>query len=450
MATGPLAQRIGAAVDAIIAEPDLPAAHWGIYVRDISTGRTVYTHDGDRLFLPASNLKLLTTALALDAFGPEHRFVTRLYFGGETLPDGTLLGDLVIRGAGDPTFGSRASGDDPFDDWAGALYDSGVRRIEGRLVGDDDAVEETPWAEGWDVAHVGVEQYAQSVGGLSWGDNLVTVIVRGRNVETQPSGFATIERPSGGGGLRIERRLGTNVIEVRGQGATGQRLIPIEQPTLFALYAFRQALREAGIEADVELTDADNLVSELDYSALGQPVLAHLSPPLSEIIGHTNRRSDNFYAEQLFRLIAPDGSATGASTRAISFLAAAGASTEGLSIRDGSGLSRKNMVTPRAMVDLLVHMDTHRHRRAYLESLPTGGGAGTLGRRLQDVEVRAKTGSLEYVRALSGYVTGPDGHRLAFSVIANNYTTRSPRVIDAVDRVVRALATGRRVEAEAE
>src|SRR5688572_1643020 len=164
VATGPVAARIGAAVDAILAEPDLPPAHWGIYVRDLTDDRTVYAHDGDRLFLPASNLKLLTTAIALDRLGPAHRLATRLYFGGETLPDGTLRGDLVIRGAGDPTFGSRASGDDPFEAWATALHDAGVRRIEGRLVGDDDVVEETPWAEGWDVAHVATEQYAQAVG----------------------------------------------------------------------------------------------------------------------------------------------------------------------------------------------------------------------------------------------------------------------------------------------
>ncbi len=451
VATGPVAARICGAVDAILAEPDLPAAHWGIYVRDLNNDRTVYSHNGNRLFLPASNLKLLTTAVALDVLGPAHRFATRLYFGGETLPDGTLQGDLVIRGAGDPTFGSRASGDDPFEAWAGALHDAGVRRIEGRLVGDDDAVEETPWAEGWDVAHVATEQYAQSVGGLSWGDNLVAITVRGRRVDTDPTGFVVVDGPSGSGGFSIARRLGSNVIDVRGSASNVRRMIPIEQPTRYALHAFRQALLERGIEADVELIDADDLGAEPNYATLGQPVLAHLSPPLAEIIRHTNRRSDNFYAEQLFRVIGPDGTATGAAGRAIAFLDAAGAATEGLSIRDGSGLSRKDMVTPRAMVDLLAYMDNHAHRGAFVESLPSGGGAGsTLGRRLRDVDVQAKTGSLEYVRALSGYVRGPDGHRLAFSVIANNYTTGSGRIIDAVDRIVRALATGQRVEADEE
>jgi D-alanyl-D-alanine carboxypeptidase/D-alanyl-D-alanine-endopeptidase (penicillin-binding protein 4) len=107
------------------------------------------------------------------------------------------------------------------------------------------------------------------------------------------------------------------------------------------------------------------------------------------------------------------------------------------------------MMTPRAFVMLLVHMDGHQHRDVFLASLPAGGdGRSTLGRRLTDVQVQAKTGSIEYVRALSGYVRGPDGRRLAFSVIANNYTTRAGLIVDAVDRIVRALATGARVPAE--
>jgi len=450
MASGAAVQAIREAVDAIIAEGDLPTAQWGIYVRDLTDGSTVYARGADHLFLPASNLKLVTTALALDVFGPGHRFATRLYFDGETSPDGVMRGDLVVRGAGDPTFGSRASGNDPFVAWADALKAAGVRSIEGRLLGDDDVVEENPWAEGWDVSLVAGEQYAQGVGGLSWGDNLIGVTVRGGRVETSPPDFAVIDGPSGSGGLRIARRLGTNVIDVRGAGANASVMIPIEHPTRYALHAFRQALQSRDIAVNVELVDADDLPGEPDYASMGAPLLAHLSPPLSEIVTHINRRSDNFYAEQLFRVSSPDGAATGASARAIALLGRAGTATDGLSIRDGSGLSRKDLVSPRALVDLLAYMDRHEHRTTFIASLPSGGGAGsTLSRRLSDLDVQAKTGSLEYARALTGYVRGPNGRRLAFSVIANNYTTRSGRIVDAVDRVVRAIATGQRVEAEA-
>jgi D-alanyl-D-alanine carboxypeptidase/D-alanyl-D-alanine-endopeptidase (penicillin-binding protein 4) len=444
----PASVRIRVAIDSILEETDLPPAHWGIYVRDIANGETVYARNADRLFLPASNLKLVTTALALDVFGPAHRFATRLYFDGETLPNGTLRGDIVVRGSGDPTFGSRASGDEPFDAWAASLAEAGVTAIEGRIIGDDDAVEDAPWAEGWDVSHVGVEQYAQAVGGLSWNDNLVGVRVRGGSVETSPEGFVSVERLDQAGAA-VWRRLGTNVIVVRGRPQNASVLIPIEQPTLFALHGLRRALADAGIRVDAELVDVDDLSDPLDYAGLGAPVLAHLSPPLAEIIAHTNRRSDNFYAEQLFRVTSANGTATAASARALGFLEDAGAPIEGLSIRDGSGLSRKDMITPRAFVQLLIHMDRHEHRDVFLASLPAGGdGRSTLGRRLTDVQVQAKTGSIEYVRALSGYVRGPDGRRLAFSVIANNYTTRAGRIVDAVDRVVRAIATGARVPSE--
>jgi D-alanyl-D-alanine carboxypeptidase/D-alanyl-D-alanine-endopeptidase (penicillin-binding protein 4) len=258
-----------------------------------------------------------------------------------------------------------------------------------------------------------------------------------------------VDGPSGTGGLRISRRIGSNVIDVRGRGGNANVMIPIEQPTRYALHVFARALAAEGIQTSGELVDADDLPEEIDYATLGAPVLAHLSPPLAEIITHTNRRSDNFYAEQLFRLTSGDGTAAGGGARAMSFLSAAGATTEGLSIRDGSGLSRKDLVTPRAMVDLLQHMDGHRFREVYLASMPSGGGAGsTLGSRLRDLDVRAKTGSLDYVRALTGYVRGPGGRRLAFSVMANNFTTGSGRIVDAVDRVVRAIATGRPVPAD--
>ncbi len=452
LAAGAVAERTRAAVDAILAESDLPPALWGLYVRDLTAGSTLYARNADRLFLPASNLKLVTTAAALDQFGPDFRFTTRLYFSGSTVGGTTLSGDLVVRGAGDPSFGSRVGGADPFEAWAASLRESGVTRIEGRIIGDDDRFEDAPWAAGWDVTHVTTEQYAQAAGGLVWGDGLVAVTVRGRNVTTDAPGFVTVNGPTGSGGLRIERRLGSNVLDVRGQASgTANRLVPIEQPTLFALHAFQRALDEAGITVAAELVDVDDLARKPDYSALGQPLLAHLSPPLADLVAHTNRRSDNFYAEELFRALSPEGSTDASSRRVIAFLDAAGATTEALSIRDGSGLSRKDLVSPQMFVSLLAYMDRRPARSAFVNSLPTSGGAGsTLSGRLRDVNVQAKTGSLDYVRALSGYVTGPDGHRLAFSVIANNYTTGSARITDAVDRIVRALATGARVPAETE
>ncbi len=454
------------AVEAILAEADLPPALWGIYVRDLETGRTVYSRNAEQLLIPASTLKLFTTATALDALGPEHRYATRLYFDGDTRDDGTLRGDLVVRGSGDPTFGSRYAPDsadgDPFETWARQLAAAGIRRIEGRLIGDDDVFEDYPYGEGWDVTHVATESYAPSAGGLGWADNLATVEIAGAGagepavVTTDPAGYVEVrnrvETRSGTGGqpFRVLRALGTNTLALSGSVSTryrGRLLVPIENPTRYALHAFRLALQAAGIQVAAPPADADDLDRPLDYDDLGEPLLVHVSPPLAEIVRRINRRSDNFYAEQVFRTLSADGSAAGGARRVFAFLEASGVGPEALSIKDGSGLSRKDLVTALAMVGVLDRMHRHPARAAFVESRAEGGAArSTLSRRLADVPVRAKTGSLDYVRALAGYVTGPNGHRLAFSVIANNYTDGGGRIASATDRIVQALATGERVE----
>ncbi len=457
--TTALETRTQQAVEAILEEPDLPSAIWGIYALDLQTGRVVYSRNGDKNLIPASNLKLFTTATALDALGPDYRYVTRLYFDGAATSDGTLRGDLILRGSGDPTFGSRNDADpaDPLDTWARQLREAGVRRIEGRLLGDDDVFEDNPYAEGWDVWHVATEDYAPGSGGLTYADNLVQLRINGTAVSAEPAGYAQVRNQIGarrGGGygpFRVERALGTNTITLSGsvsQRYRGTLHVPIENPTRFTLHAFSEALAAEGITVDAALIDVDDLDRAPSYEGK-QPLLVHVSPPLREIVTAINRRSDNLYAEQLFRTFAGDGSTRGGARRVLAFLEAAGVETNGLSIRDGSGLSRKNLNTPQALAGLLSRMHTHPAARAFYASLPEGGGAGsTLRNRLRGVPVRGKTGSLEYVRALSGYVTAPNGHPLAFCVIANNYTTNGSAIASAQDRIVRALATGGAVPAE--
>ncbi len=447
------------AIEEILAEDDLPSAIWGIYVRDLETGRVVFSRNADKNLLPASNLKLFTTATALDALGPTHRYITRLYFDGSTRGS-SLSGDLVIKGSGDPTFGSRHEDGDPLETWARELRETGVQRIEGRIIGDDDIFEDIPYAEGWDIRHIATEDYASGAGGLSYHDNLVELSVSGggggARVSSEPSGYVDIRNQigsgrRGGGPFRVDRQVGTNTIELTGRVSSSYRgtlRIPIENPTRFTLHAFRDALEAEGITVDAALFDIDDLITAPDYDN-GEPLLIHISPPMAEIIRRINRHSDNFYAEQVFRSFSTAGTTGGGADRVIAFLNRAGVETEGLSIRDGSGLSRKDMVTPESIVGLLEYMNRHAAGQAFYNSLPEGGGSGsTLRSRLQGVPMRGKTGSLEYVRALSGYVTGPGGRRLAFSVIANNYTTGGSAIAGATDRIVRALATGQRVPAD--
>lgn len=443
-----------AAIEQILADPDLPRAFWGIVVVDVRSGRTVATRNGDLNLMPASTLKLFTTAAALDALGADFRYTTGLYHLGPDAAGGTLRGDLVIRGVGDPTFGSSGQ-PDPLARWAQALADAGVRRIEGRLVGDDDRFEDALYAEGWDVRHIATESYAPAAGGLAWADNLIPLQITGRSgrptLAGGPDGFATVdvEPREGRSTMRVERALGTDQFRLTGSVASGYRgtlRLPVANPTLYAVYAFADALREAGIDVSaLQPVDVDDLAAAPAYDDAA-PLLVHVSPPLAAIVARTNQESDNLYAEYLFRTLAADGSTEAAARRVEAFLQEAGADTEGLSLVDGSGLSRKDLITPNAMAALLRHMARHRDAAVFRASLASGGGAGsTLRNRLDGVPVHAKTGSLSAVRCLSGYVDGPGGAPMAFVLMANHFTVEGRRIAEAQDRIVRAIATGGRL-----
>ena len=449
-----------AAIDEILADPDLPSAIWGLVVQDARTGRVVLSRNADKNLLPASNLKLFTTAAALDGLGPTHRYTTRLYHLGSVSENGTLTGDLVIRGSGDPTFGSTGQGD-PLQAWAEALAQAGVRRVEGRLVGDDDVFEDARYGEGWDVTHIATEHYAPAAGGLVWGDNLVSIQIRGTapgqrpTFESDPEGFATVTGDlttrSGGGRLDVERTLGTDTFVLRGgvpSGYRGTLRVPVANPTLFAVHAFALRLREAGIDVSrAARVDVDDTQQKPSYDG-AEPLQVYVSPTLDQIVERINTESDNLYAEQVLRTLG-GGTVERGAERVQAFVARAGVDAEGLSIVDGSGLSRKDLVTPESLAAVLRQMREHPARAAFLRSLPEGGGSGsTLRNRLSGVPVRAKTGSLLAVRCLAGYVDGATGTPYVFVLMANNYTTSGGRIAGAQDAIVRALATGQRVPAE--
>ncbi|HEX8298725.1 MAG TPA: D-alanyl-D-alanine carboxypeptidase/D-alanyl-D-alanine-endopeptidase [Rubricoccaceae bacterium] len=446
-----------AAVDEILSDAALPSAVWGLLAVDAQTGRVIVSRSAGTLLLPASTLKLFTTATALDALGPDYRFTTGLYHLGST-QGSTLRGDLVIRGSGDPTFGSDEMDGlgNPLTRWAEALYAAGVRRIDGRIIGDDDRTDDAPYPEGWDVTHIATEPYAQAAGGLVYADNLLSLRLNGGRVEASPSGFAAIRRETGrpsSSALTIRRALGSDEFTVAGTVPNREATVrlPVANPTRYAVHAFAARLAEAGIDvSDATLWDVDDLDQRPDYSG-AEPLLVSVSPTLTRIVEHTNKESDNLYAEQLLRVLTPEGSAEAGAARVRAFLATAGApDADDLAIQDGSGLSRKDLITPAAMVALLRHMRRHPAAAAFGASLPTGGGAGsTLRNRLDGVPVRAKTGSISYARCLSGYVTGPGGQTIAFSIMANNYTDEGARITGAMDGIVRALATGRRPDTPA-
>lgn len=449
----PLADRI----DDLLRRWEVDEAFWGIAVYDVEAEEMIYSRNPNQSFLPASNQKLITSATALDVLGSTHRYETVLHYNGAT--EGAVMsGDLILEGSGDPTFGStQVRDEDPLTVWSEQLAEMGVERIEGRLIGDDNAFDDRPYPEGWTVNYITDQKgrhMGNSAGGLSYRDNVVPVTVRATSpgasprVGVQPSGVLSIDNRAEtssrwrGNNLRITRTFSTNELVLTGSVARsydGSVAVPISDPTDFTLQSFRKRLNEAGIETDLKIVDIDDLKERPER---GSPLFVKYSRPLAEIAAVINKESNNFYAEQIFRSYGWGGSARGAARRSKAFLQEAGINARKLLVHDGSGLSRKDLVTPDAMVQLLAHMADHEEREAFLSSLPRGGEDDTtLDYRLAQTDVRAKTGSLEFVRALSGYTERANGNRVAFAVFANNYTGPSYRIARTIDDIVRAVAS---------
>lgn len=458
-------------IDDVLDDRDFDDAYWGALVVDLTSGRVLYERNAAKRFVPASNMKLFTTAAALDALGPDFRYETRLYADGE-VDRGTLRGALVVRGAGDPTFGGRYTGGDltlVFRQWADSLKAAGIRRVAGPIVGDDDVFDDVHLGEGWSWDDL-KWYYGAEVSGLQFGEGTVAVSVRG----TTPGapGAVTVEPDFGyvrlvnrstttaGGSVQegYDRALGDNLFTVTSAvpaGLVEREDLSVVNPTDYFVSTMVGVFRQRGIEVDGRAVDVDEWGLRPRYEGMRR-VASHRSPPLSAIAGETNAESNNLYAEHLLRTLGAHayrgtdhvfGSARAGAAASEPFLRRLGVDPESFRIADGSGLSALNRLTPVGIVGILRGMYEHADRRtwdAFYRSLAVGGYTGTLKNRYSAGDARgnvhAKTGYISGARTLSGYVTSASGHTIAFSLLCNNYTVRTSQVNRAQDQIVELLA----------
>ena len=461
-------------IDQVVESDLFLDAFWGIDVLDLQTGETIYQRNALKNFVPASNTKLFTTAAALSHLGPEYRYTTTLFTNGE-LTGSVLRGDLIIRGSGDPTIGGRFHGDTitfVHDLWADSLRRLGVTRIEGDVIGDDDVFDDVPRGVSWSWDDEPF-YYAAEISGLSFNENVVDFSIRGgrtgqpASVSWEPFNTTYVqvanETITGIRESRIdegyERSRDGNVFRLFSEvpaGGVDEEALAVSNPTLYYVHTFIEALERNGIEVSGSATDVDELSDPVDYAGGSLRQLAvYVSPPLADIAREINVESNNFAAEQVLKTLGYErgrsgeriGSAEAGIAAIRETLGRAGVDTVRVHLVDGSGLSRRNLVSPRATTELLRYIWNHPRlavRNAYLESLPEGGKDGTLEYRFRDGaargKVRAKTGTLGGASALSGYVTAADGRTLAFSLYSNNYTTATANIRRAQDRIVEALA----------
>jgi D-alanyl-D-alanine carboxypeptidase/D-alanyl-D-alanine-endopeptidase (penicillin-binding protein 4) len=426
------------------------AGAWGVAVVSLDYGDTLFERNADRQLLPASTMKLFTSSVALERFGPDYRFITEVLREGALGSDGTVRGNLVLRGAGDPSFSRRftdgASGETPMEAIAHLVAQAGVKHVSGDVIGDASAFEDRMVPEGWRKRYLGAH-YAARVSALSYNENLLTVRVqpgaRGAAISFEPAlaGIPVVNnvRVVAGRGARIGVKQTETGLEVRGtvgaSGRGGEVQVVMEEPALMTTAAFQAALEAHGITVGGGV--------RLAKGASGAPRVAALpSAPLSELVTTMNGESNNHFAELLFRNAARSvgvvGSAENANILLRRFLyEKAHVAPTDVYAADGSGLSTADRVTPRAMVQLLGYAAKAPWRDVLEQSLPVAGRTETLRRRMKYTpamgNLRAKTGTTNDVASLGGYVTSRDGERLAFSFIYNGHDRwRAKEAMDAM------------------
>jgi D-alanyl-D-alanine carboxypeptidase/D-alanyl-D-alanine-endopeptidase (penicillin-binding protein 4) len=429
-------------------------------VESLAGGERLFEVNAGTLLVPASTLKIVTAATAAVAVGWDYVFETRAALNG-TIGDGVVHGDLIITGTGDPSIQGRG-GTDFVSALIAALREKQITRIDGRVIGDDNLIEEPRPGLAWAWDDLGTTTGAIA-GALNLGENTLAIMVAPGSEPGAPTSvtlppealdFPIINRSTTAARqtaqtLWAEQRPGEKGLTIAGTIATGaapaRLVVAVGNPTLWFARIVRAHLNAAAIEVQGPSEDIDDLPTP---PSPGVMILTHRSRPLGEIVKPMLKYSINMYADSLLRLATgPSGTRTTAD--AISAerrqLRLWGVRDDSTQIADGSGLSRLNLVTPEALVMVLGRMYDPTGASPFMQALPIGGVDGTLENRMKSTaaagNVRAKTGAMTHVRTLVGYVTTKDGEPLAFAVMANNFEGVPTTVTSTMDRMVVRLAS---------
>ena len=462
-------------IDQLIDKSDSGKARWGAFVMSLKDGRVLYSRDGDKLFTPASNMKIYTTAVALDLLGNDYRWRTSVYASTQPTADGVIDGDLILYGRGAPDLDSKKPEGLPA--LADQLQQRGVHRVRGKIIGDESYFRGEQYGIGWQWNDL-QWYYGAQPSALSIDENAVEVtlgpgnksagrasVVITPNDSLELTNNATTGERDVATTIGIKRGLSNNDVVVWGEFPIGghaySAFLSIHDPALRAATLFKQLLTARGIQVDGDLESRDFRAPESNRFDPQKAIeLAYVeSASLANIVRTTNKESNNLYAELILRTLGkekgtnvPDPDPRKNASRdddeaAVAvlkkWLSDQNINTMSLALHDGSGLSRLDLITPESAARLLAVAAQASWRQTFYDSLPVAGHDGTLQGRLPNISGRlvAKTGSLTYDHSLSGYVTTQSGDLLAFSIICNDATgqSRAVRTIDAIATRIAAI-----------
>jgi D-alanyl-D-alanine carboxypeptidase/D-alanyl-D-alanine-endopeptidase (penicillin-binding protein 4) len=474
---GAHSSRLSRRIEALLRKTEARRGFWGIIVAQLPSGKVLYERNADQLFQPASNMKLFTTAAALEMLGPDFVFRTTVESDGQPDTAGKV-GDLILVGRADPNISSRelpyrynspnkGPADAVLQELADKVWASGVREVTGDIIADDRYFLYEPFSHDWSAEDL-QWGYGAPVTALAFNDNALKFYVAPgekdgatAKVRLEPVGdyyqlHNRLETSAPGTAKQVfvERLPGSTTLDVWGQIPLGtledDDTVAIAEPPRLAGELFARALESRGVKVRgtvkvLELTRVE-AAGQIDPFAPspGRAVIAeHQSLPLREDIKVIDKVSQNLHAEMLLRTLARESRKFGSLSVGLKvlreFAGEIGIDPEEFDFADGSGLSRQALVTPRAIVKLLTYMAKSPRANIYFDALPVAGVDGTLANRFAGSRaagrIHAKTGSIEHVNTLSGYMELPSGRRLAFSVLADNHDLSDAEALKTLDAV---------------
>ena len=463
---------LAAQLAAWVTQPRFAGAIWGVQVRSLDSGRILFEHQPGRRMSPASNSKLYTGALALDQLGGDYRIITPVRATARPDAAGVLAGDLIIAGRGDPSWDHRATKRDfwsIFEPFVAVLRSAGVKRITGDIVADATYLRVPPAAASWTADDMDFD-YGAEISAVSLADNYIDLLIAPASAAGQPCALEVLQPCSGlvfdnqmvtgpagsAREIRVQRLPGEETVHLTGTLPLGGKAEETEAPVPRPAQWFATALREALQRAGIRVEGRARRLRWPDAPAAGEVALgAVTSPPLRDLVARFMLPSQNLETDLIFAHLGEQRRTAAtpawlrsdelAVTALDEFMARVGVPAGSVQFDEGSGLSRNNLTTAAATVDLLTFMARQREAPAFLASLPAAGVSGSLKKRMHGTpaegNVHAKTGGLRWASSLSGYVTTAAGEKLAFSLMLNRHLAPPDRKASAeLDEIAVRLA----------
>lgn len=437
---------------------NLKRANLSVMVKDLETGKVVMDHRAEKNTIPASTTKLVTTATALEILGPDFKFETKLQYDG-AIRDSVLNGNIYILGGGDPTLGSAFMGDSLFlDKWVLAVKTLGIKKINGSVIGDATLFNTEGIVPKWSWEDMG-NYYAAGAYGISIYDNTCRVYFKSGAVGSTPEVVRTQpEIP----GLKFKVFMKATATDedsayFYGEPLSNERLVyggipankseflskaDIPNPPLYAAQVLAQKLKDNGVD------QTKSPSAEISDAKVRTTIFTLQSPPLKDIIANINYKSNNHYAEHVFRYLSLQRATQAAATQSVpvikDFWKKQGVDVNGLIMFDGCGLAPNNAISANFFVDLLEYeYKKSQYKEVFLASLPVAGQSGTIrkllkGTRLEG-KVQAKSGSIYGVQCFAGYINW-NNKVYAFAVLVNNYSGIRKNAVEEIEKLLLSVA----------